>query len=465
MSMNTNPIISIIMPCLNSARYIEEALDSILGQSFADFELIVVDGGSVDGTLSILNHYAASDARIRILHSHMRSAGAQYNIGLTAARGKFVGFVESDDFITPDMYGVLHKTILGSEIDYVKSNFDMFVDLLDQRLFYSHGPIAEHQSDYYDKILSPQQLCELLRRDIFIWNGLYKRSFIIENNIRFQETPGAAFQDAGFISQVLMTASRAVYIKDSHYRYRKDNKSASSASSNTYTFVMDEFAHIMGVLEKKNDEVRELFLPVLLRRYFGSFHHCLRRYLYRHGATDELIERVEIFRKSFLTHYSALSFPQLSRSDLWPPQDLVLFADDFARYCKDSLTKYESEYSAHMQAAAYLAGCEALVIYGAGENASAVYCYLSRCGLQNIKAFCPAGYGEIKGLFHGLELLPIEQATKAYPAAIFIITSSAGNPNMEKQRLLSVGVALERIIYYGTGLYHHNWHELPVPTV
>ena len=207
--------ISIIMPCLNSSKHIAEAVDIVLAQSFTDFELIVVDSGSTDGTLDILNRCKAKDARVQVLHSEKKSMGAQYNMGLDAAQGEFIGFVESDDYIAPDMFDVLHRAISGNDIDYVKSNFDMFVDLPDQRLFYAHGPIAEHQREYYGMVLSPQQLCELVRRDIFIWNGLYRRSFITGYGIRFQETPGAAFQDAGFVSQVLMYAKSALYIKES----------------------------------------------------------------------------------------------------------------------------------------------------------------------------------------------------------------------------------------------------------
>ena len=453
--MKNNTPISIIMPCLNSAGYICEAMDSILAQTYAAIELIVVDGGSVDGTLEVLKSRSACDARIRVLHSEKKSMGAQYNLGLDSVQGEFIGFVESDDFIAPDMYEVLYESISGSDLDYVKSNFDMFIDLPDQRLFYAHGPIAEHQHDYYGTILSPEYLCELARRDIFIWNGLYKRSFISENNMRFQETPGAAFQDAGFVSQVLMSAKRVLYIKNSLYRYRKGNSEASSSSAKTYRFVMDEFAYVIG---KLNPQTKDLFLPAFLRRYFGSFHNCLRQYLRHYGYTDELAEQVRPFKKLFLEHYNALPFPQLSRSDLWPPQDFALFAKDFEEYCMVSLTRYESDCAAHLRAAKYLAEQESLVICGTGENAASVHCYLTRCGLRNVKAFC----SDIKeGSYYGKELLSADQAAMRYPNATFVVTQGAGRQDKMKRQLLDLGVDPERIIYYGEGLFHHNWYELP----
>ena len=337
----------------------------------------------------------------------------------------------------------------------MKSNFDMFIDLPDQRLFYAHGPIAEHQREYYGMVLSPQHLCELVRRDIFIWNGLYRRSFITGNNIRFHETPGAAFQDAGFVSQVLMNAKSALYIKNSLYHYRKGNMAASSSSSKTHSFVMDEFLYVM---DKMNKHTKDLFLPAFLRRYFGSFHNCLRQHLSHYGYTDELSQQTERFRKQFLDYYNALSFPQLSRSDLWPPQDLTLFAEGFKAYCIDSLARYTSDSAAHQRAAEYLAEQSELLICGVGENAASVYCYLMRNGLRNMTAFCS---GEPENRFCGKDVLSIEQAVIRYPDATFVITQSAQRQDTYKHRLLDAGIALKRIIFFGEGLFHHNWHELP----
>ena len=137
--MKKNVIISIIMPCLNSANYIGEAIDSILKQSFSNLELIVVDSGSTDGTLDIIKKYTIGDSRVVVKHLNEKSMGVQYNIGLNLAKGEYIGFVESDDYISSDMYETLHNAITSSDVDYVKSNYSMFIDLPDQRLYGCHA--------------------------------------------------------------------------------------------------------------------------------------------------------------------------------------------------------------------------------------------------------------------------------------------------------------------------------------
>lgn len=452
------PKISIIMPCLNSAKYIAEAVNSILEQTFTDFELIVVDSGSTDGTLSILNGYGSRDKRVRLLNCSKKSMGAQYNLGLEYARGEYVGFVESDDYIDSKTYETFVNAFVEHTTDYVKANFDMFVDLPDNRLGFTHGPIAENQREFYNKVIGSEEISELVRRDIFIWNGLYKRDFINRQDIRFSETPGAAFQDAGFISQVLFSAERAVYLDISLYRYRKGNAIASSSSLTTHKFVMDEFAYVVHKL-KQNYKKEYLFLPAFLRRYFGSFHNCLHQYLYYNGYTDELKRLVLPFAKLFRECYDSLELPQLSRSDIWPPQDIVLFFADFEAYCKASLSRYESDILVNSQAVKYLSKQKELVICGIGENAASVYCYLSRQSLKNIAAFCSDFETDV---YYEKEVLTMSASTRRYPNATYILTQSVGNQNKYKQHLRLLGITLEQIIYYGAGLFHHNWHELPL---
>jgi glycosyltransferase involved in cell wall biosynthesis len=452
------PKISIIMPCLNSARHIEEAVDSILSQTFSDFELIVVDSGSTDGTLNTLEKYAANDRRVRVLSCIRKSMGAQYNLGLKKTQGEYVGFVESDDYIDPKMYEVLFDAIRENKADYVKANFDLFVDIRDERLFFLHEIMTGQQRDCYGKIIGAEELCKPVRRDIFIWNGLYKRDFIERNHIRFNETPGAAFQDAGFVSQILIHAERAFYICDSFYRYRKGNMGTSSSGAGTYEFVMDEFSYTIDKL-KQNRDREYLFLPAFLRRYFGAFHNCLHLYLYYNGYTKELEKKVEPFKRQFKALYESLSLPQLSWSDLWPPQDLAVFFENFQVYCESSLFRYRSDIFAHSQAVGYLRKQSELIICGTGENAASVYCYLLRNKLTNIAAFCS---DDVTGMYYNKEILRIEEAAQRYPLATYVLTQGAGNPETVKTRIRAFGIGPQRVICYGAGLFHHNWHELPI---
>ena len=94
------PKVSIIMPSLNVASYIEECMESVIHQSLQDIEILCVDAGSTDGTLEILNEYAKKDGRIRVIKSDRKSYGCQMNLGMKKASGKYIGIVETDDYLT-----------------------------------------------------------------------------------------------------------------------------------------------------------------------------------------------------------------------------------------------------------------------------------------------------------------------------------------------------------------------------
>ena len=102
-----NKKVSVILPSLNAADSIEKCLQSILNQTLKEIEILCVDAGSTDGTCELLEKYAEADPRIRIVHSEQKSYGYQVNLGIELSQGKYIGIVESDDYIEKDMYEIL----------------------------------------------------------------------------------------------------------------------------------------------------------------------------------------------------------------------------------------------------------------------------------------------------------------------------------------------------------------------
>ena len=130
------PRISVIMPSLNVAFYIRECMDSVIGQTLTDLEILCVDAGSTDGTWEILEEYAEKDSRIRLIRSERKSYGYQMNLGLEEASGEYIGIVETDDFVLPEMYEELYACAKSQNADFVKSDFDVFTTFSDgERLF------------------------------------------------------------------------------------------------------------------------------------------------------------------------------------------------------------------------------------------------------------------------------------------------------------------------------------------
>ena len=185
------PKATLILPSLNVGGYIEECLESVQCQSLEDIEILCIDAGSTDGTYEILREHAARDSRIRLIRSQVRSYGYQVNLGLSIARGEYVGIVETDDSIEPDMYETLCRVAGEEGLDYAKGGFYTMAAPCEGERYLLEHPLPDtgrllSYTYYTDRPLSP---------DVYIWNGVYRREFLQKHQIRLNESPGAAFQD------------------------------------------------------------------------------------------------------------------------------------------------------------------------------------------------------------------------------------------------------------------------------
>ncbi|MBO0454297.1 MULTISPECIES: glycosyltransferase family 2 protein [Enterococcus] len=109
--------ISIIVPVYNVEKYLKKCVDSILNQTFKDFELILVDDGSPDNSGMICDEYAEQDSRVRVIHKENGGLSDARNAGIDVAKGKYIGFVDSDDYIAEDMYELLYRNIIKEDAD------------------------------------------------------------------------------------------------------------------------------------------------------------------------------------------------------------------------------------------------------------------------------------------------------------------------------------------------------------
>ena len=117
-----SPAVSVILPVYNTEKYLPRCLDSLLGQTFSDFEILAVDNGSADGSAAILHKYAQKDSRVRVLSSRPGDVGAARNAGLKAARGRYVMFCDSDDWVEPEWIETLFRAVLRPGTDMAVCN-------------------------------------------------------------------------------------------------------------------------------------------------------------------------------------------------------------------------------------------------------------------------------------------------------------------------------------------------------
>ncbi len=246
--MQNKPTISIIIPAHNSANYIPRIKNCLFAQSFSDFEALFIVSGD-DDTAAFLQEVAVGDPRIKIIEDSNSSYGHKINVGIKVAQGEYISILESDDEYAPDFLEQLKAAIEsepGKTLDFVKGNFAMFADL------------PQGRKCLEMKLASPEA-CETIidlqqepryRRNLYthIWTGLYRREFLINNNIKCNESPGASFQDAGFSILCALYGRKIKFAPKAIYLYRMDNVKSSSKDDSKYLCIRDEFDWVKSEL-------------------------------------------------------------------------------------------------------------------------------------------------------------------------------------------------------------------------
>ena len=273
------PKVSIILPSLNVRVYINECVDSVINQTLKDIEIICVDAGSTDGTLEELHRYAAMDSRLKVIISENKSYGHQMNLGIKAATGKYIGIVETDDYVSINMYKRLYDVAEENNVQIIKADFSRFVDDEEERVFTPDKIINENTR--YNSVLNPQNDPKLLLTGFYTWAGLYLRSFLEENNLLHHESPGASYQDNGFYFQTFCCADRIIFVEDDFYKLRRDNPNSSTHSKEKVYAMCNEYDFIYKFLCK--DPIRkQRFSSAYWFRKLCNYHHTVNRIAFDH---------------------------------------------------------------------------------------------------------------------------------------------------------------------------------------
>lgn len=221
-----NPVkVSIVIPVYNAKRYLRECLDSAVNQTIADIEIICVNDGSVDDSLEILKEYAAKDFRVKIIDKNNAGYGHTMNIGIDRAQGEYIGIIESDDYVLAEMYETLYNVAIENNLDFAKSDFYRFYGE-GADLYKEYNKIARDDSNY-GILIDPSKEQYAFQFIMNTWSGLYKASFLRENVIRHNETPGASFQDNGFWFKNNVFGKRTMIVNQAFYMNRRDNPDSS----------------------------------------------------------------------------------------------------------------------------------------------------------------------------------------------------------------------------------------------
>ena len=203
------PLLSIIVPVYKVENYLPKCIDSILAQTFTDFELILVDDGSPDNCPALCDAAAEKDARVRVIHQKNGGLSAARNAGLDAARGAWIGFVDSDDYIAPEMYEVLYQAVQSTGADLALCDYAE-VDEAGKPCPPMHVSLSGGELTGQELLKRASGLMVQLA-----WNKLYRRAIFTQ--LRYPE--GKLNEDLFLIPEVCLQIQKAVVVPKELYYY------------------------------------------------------------------------------------------------------------------------------------------------------------------------------------------------------------------------------------------------------
>lgn len=231
--MSGQPLVSVIVPVYNVEPYVGQCIESLIGQTLEELEIILVNDGSTDGSLGLLRKAEAIDSRVRVIDKPNGGYGAAVNRGLDEARGKYVAIAEPDDFVDAHMYEDLYgaaRQADGAWADVVKGSYWNYYDGNgapggEPRISASNLMNSMPKASFCSTV---RESPEVLFHHPSIWSAIYRRAFLAEKGIRMIEPRGAGWADNPWFYETLLQAERFVWVPAAYYYYRQTNPNASS---------------------------------------------------------------------------------------------------------------------------------------------------------------------------------------------------------------------------------------------
>lgn len=268
-------MLSVIVPVYNASKYLRPCLDSILSQSYPDFEVLLVDDGSTDGSETICDEYAQGDSRIRVFHKTNGGVSSARNLGLNQAQGEFVCFVDADDVVPKDCFENLTSN-LSDDADMVFGGIRKFSEENDcLELISNESKLVLDKSGCIDFFLPPVNSESDWQR--YLYNRIYRRAIIEKNHIRFNSKIHYK-EDGLFVVQYICSCQHGfVYIPETVYCYRQNAQSAMLSLNKTFNKRLltnvDAHGEILGIL--KRNHIRPDLLAREERHLFQNYQWIL----------------------------------------------------------------------------------------------------------------------------------------------------------------------------------------------
>lgn len=259
------------MPVYNSERYLKDALDSIISQSFKDFELICVDDGSSDNSLKILDSFESKDSRIKVITQENNGAGAARNNGLKISEGEYIYFMNPDDYVDKNLLELTYSNMISNDSDVVLFKIATIPD--------DNETVATSDSSY-EKMFPEADFnkftfdCHDIKKQVFhpyydSWTKAYKKEFLNQfDDLVFDEK--LPHEDILFHVKVILIASKISFVPEYLYFHRTANSDPDSFNSENHVYIFDVFDDIEAFLRDNGyfDEFKNEFESFMLNQIF-----------------------------------------------------------------------------------------------------------------------------------------------------------------------------------------------------
>ena len=270
-------MISVIVPVYNVEKYLRKCVDSILNQTYADFELLLVDDGSTDGCPQICNEYAASDSRVRVIHKTNGGLISARNEGILAARGDYVCILDGDDWALKNMLQFIHDTV------------SRLPELPDMVLFAAHNVYADHMEDtlnnvpegYYNRNRLEEEIFPYLIMDTrtglhpgriqaHTWDKAFRRELLAAHYTREERI--RVFTDVPMTYECMLHCRNMYICNEPLYMYNKTNEDSIRARSREnlltksfYYLVSYMREHMSGLVPSVDRQLNEYAAMLIIR--------------------------------------------------------------------------------------------------------------------------------------------------------------------------------------------------------
>lgn len=242
------PKISVIIPFYKVEKFFSKCLDSIVNQTLRELEIVLIDDCGNDSSINIAKEFAAKDNRIRIItNPENKGQGYSRNIGIKESTGDYIAFVDADDWLEKDAYEKLYKEAENSQCEITNCDF-VFVHK-GYTIKSDLSKIFDNKKTIYNAKNKPVDY--LGKQMVSVWNGLYKRDFLKNNNLYFDET--TKLEDKLFCWQTRLKAKNILFIPNVLYNYNKINE---LQDTQNYDVVYNAyFKNIMQIKQLIKDDI------------------------------------------------------------------------------------------------------------------------------------------------------------------------------------------------------------------